>query len=112
MRPPAARPTPTACLFDEDDELGIDKLTAILDVRYPEARWMALEADGQPFALISQDEASPGGALAMTVQRMANGAGWEVVRDGVALATQAQTAGRAALEAGIEVAYQCLIGAA
>lgn len=112
MTPHAAPPTPTTCLFDEDDELGIDKLATILGVRYPEARWAALEADGQPFALVSQDAAARGGALAVMVQRMANGTGWEVVCDGVTLTTEAASAGRAALEAGIEVAYQCLIGAA
>jgi hypothetical protein len=98
--------------FNDDDSLCIDKLATILGVRYPDVGWEELKADGQPFALLSQPASSRGGALAMTVQRMGDGAGWAVVCDDVVLATEAASAGRAALEAGLEVGLQCLMGAA
>jgi hypothetical protein len=104
--------TAAACLFNDDDALCIDKLAIILGVRYPDVEWEALEADGQPFALLSQPASSRGGALAMMVQQAADGTGWSVVCDDVALIEGAQSAGRAALEAGLEVGLQCLLGVA
>src|SRR5450759_4559488 len=84
-------------------------MARLAGIRYPDAAWEELQADGQPFALLSQPASSRGGELSMTVQRMADGATWAVVCDGVVLSTSALSAGRAALEAGLEVGLQCLM---
>jgi hypothetical protein len=98
--------------FTADDNLCIDRLATLLGVRYPAVLWEELEADGQPFALITQAAEERGGPLAMTVEREAAGTGWAVICDGVALVKGAVTAGRAALEAGMEVGLQFALGVA
>ena len=105
-------PAAPALSFNTDDAQCIAKLTALLMVRFPDAEWCELEADGRLFALISQGAESRGGRLALPVQQMAEGAAWEVVCDEVQLVADAVSAGRAALEAGLEVGFQMLIGAA
>jgi hypothetical protein len=118
---PAYRPDPrntaltianTANQFSDDDNLCIDQLATLLQVRFPAVSWTELEADGQPFALISQGAGHRGGVLTMTVERMAVGAAWRVVCDGVTLVSDAVSAARAALEAGLEVGLQMALGVA
>jgi hypothetical protein len=112
---PSTAALPTASApgnFSDDDNLCIDKLATLLQVRFPAVQWEELEAGGQPFALIAQGEGHRGGAFAMTVERMAEGAAWRVICDGVTLVSDAVSAARAALEAGLEVGFQMALGVA
>ena len=107
-------PSNATLSFDEEDELGIDKLAIILGVRYPDVTWCELVTDGVLGALVSQGSEGRGGAVAVYVQRVASdlpGERWRVVCDGVQVVADATSAGRAALEAAAEVGFQWLTGA-